>query len=56
MASNVQSGQPSVENDKSGVYFVKSNEVIATAIPAAPAVFIKSLRVQYCFIKGFYEL
>ena len=44
MVSNVQSGQPSVENDKSGVYFLKSNEVVANARLASVVVFKKSLR------------
>jgi hypothetical protein len=46
MVSNDQSGQPNVENDKSGVYFFKLNEGIVKARPASVDVFIKSLRLN----------
>ena len=54
IVSNVQSGQPSVENDRSGAYFLKSMEVVANTAPINPAVLIKSLRVGCCFITFFY--
>jgi len=35
MVSKLQSGQPRVENDNRGVYFLKSKETVAKARPAS---------------------